>query len=355
MKTVALPQYVLALAGLALSLLSLAAPGAEPWTGTLPDGSQLRVDPNTRRALRDQGGAARPMWDGVHRMDDGSVVIIRDGTAVPTTQMMETWQGAPEGKEAQPGAECERLVQRVCGPEDACGQAPPCLSARKLRDDAASPGPGGTPDAGQQACAQALIDPAFPVCTEVARGAKATDCARLVERVCGADGRCSKSPPAILPASCSAWSPRSGQAIPGPSPRRGTSAGRPWPIRSSNPVPDRKASPVGAASAPRWASRLARGSGMSRRRCLRRGSLQGWRRRSAPGAVAEMHEPDGAFGGTSGGERAMTDSEDPDLVNLLYAQAPRPFWLGSGMRPFWWWPHGALCFPRYSWSGWRPY
>jgi hypothetical protein len=194
MKTVALPQCVLAVAGLALSLLSPAAPGAEPWTGTLPDGSQLRVDPNTRRAVRDQGGAARPMWDGVHRMDDGSVVIIRDGTAVPTTQMMETWQGPLEGKEAQAGAECDRLVQRVCGPEDACGQAAPCISARKLRDAAASPAPGGTPDAGQQACAQALIDPAFPVCTEVARGAKATDCARLVERVCGADGRCSKSP-----------------------------------------------------------------------------------------------------------------------------------------------------------------
>jgi hypothetical protein len=194
MKTIALSQCVPALAGLALSLSSLVAPRAEAWSGTMPDGSQLRVDPNTRRAVRDQGGAARPMWDGVHRMDDGSVVIIRDGTAVPTKQMMETWQGAPEGKEAQPGAECERLVQRVCGPEDACGQAAPCLSARRLRDDAARPGTGGTPDAGQQACALALSDPAFPVCADIAPGARASDCVRLVERVCGADGRCAKSP-----------------------------------------------------------------------------------------------------------------------------------------------------------------
>ena len=193
MKTIALSQCVLTLAGLALTLSSLVVPRAEAWSGTMPDGSQLRVDPNTRRAVRDQSGAARAMWDGVHRMDDGSVVIIRDGTAVPTKQMMETWQGGPEGKEPQPGAECERLVHRVCGPDDACGQAAPCLSARKLRDDAARPGPGGAPDAGQQACAQALSDSAFPVCTEVDQGAKATDCARLVERVCGADGRCSKS------------------------------------------------------------------------------------------------------------------------------------------------------------------
>jgi hypothetical protein len=160
----------------------------------MPDGSQLRVDPNTRRAVRDQGGAARPMWDGVHRLDDGSVVIIRDGTAVPTKQMMETWQGAAEAKEAQSGAECGRLVQRVCGPDDGCGQAASCLAARKLRDDAARPGPEGTAAAGQQACVQALSDPAFPVCTQVARGATASDCARLVERVCGANGRCAKSP-----------------------------------------------------------------------------------------------------------------------------------------------------------------
>jgi hypothetical protein len=185
MKTLPLFPRTLLLAGLGLSLPSLAG----SWSGTLPDGSQLRVDPDTRRAVRDQGGAARPMWDGVHRLDDGSVVIIRDGTAVPTRQMMETWQGGPEAAAAQPGGECERLVQRVCGPDDGCAKAAPCASARKLRDAAA-----GTTGAGQDACIQALSDPAYPVCAAVAPGARATDCSRLVERVCGADGRCDKSP-----------------------------------------------------------------------------------------------------------------------------------------------------------------
>ena len=89
----------------------LAAPlaaGAGPWSGTLHDGSQLRVDPDTHRAIRDQGGAQRPMWDGTHRLDDGSVVIIRDGTAVPTRQMMETWQGGPEAKDGQQPGKAER-------------------------------------------------------------------------------------------------------------------------------------------------------------------------------------------------------------------------------------------------------
>jgi hypothetical protein len=178
--------------GLACSVCQLPTTMAETWSGTLRDGSQLRVDPDTHRAVRDQGGYQRPMWDGVHRLDDGSVVIIRDGTAVPTTQMLETWDSGPEVKEAQGGADCQRLVQRVCGPQDACGDAAPCASARALRDQAGQSGSEGA--TGQDACAKALSDPAFPVCTQVARGATASDCTRLVERVCGADGRCAKSP-----------------------------------------------------------------------------------------------------------------------------------------------------------------
>jgi hypothetical protein len=192
-RSVSLSRPRLAAAVLALGCL-LATPlaaRADPWSGTLHDGSQLRVDPDTHRAIRDQGGAERPMWDGTHRLDDGSVVIIRDGTAVPTKQMMETWDGGAEPKDAAQAADCARLVQRVCGPQDACGSADACLSARKLRDEAV---PAGAAAAGEQACAKALSDPAFPVCTQVARGATAGQCARLVERVCGADGRCAKSP-----------------------------------------------------------------------------------------------------------------------------------------------------------------
>lgn len=171
---------------------------AEGWSGTLRDGTQLRVDPETRRALRDQGGSQRPMWDGVHYLDDGSMVIIRDGTAVPTRQMLETWDAGPAPQAAQATPECDRLVQRVCGPQDACGQSGPCLAARKLLQEAVSTAadsaPGAAAGASEAACAKALSDPAFPVCTQVARGAAVSDCTRLVERVCGADGRCAKAP-----------------------------------------------------------------------------------------------------------------------------------------------------------------
>ncbi len=137
------------------------------------------------------------MWDGVHYLDNGSMVIIRDGTAVPTQQMLETWDSGPAPRAVQASPECERLVQRVCGPQDACGQVGPCLEARKLLQhavpDAAESSEGAARDS-EEVCANALSDPAFPVCTQVARGAAVSDCGRLVERVCGSDGRCAKSP-----------------------------------------------------------------------------------------------------------------------------------------------------------------
>jgi len=195
----------LACGALAAAALLLSSPlNGQSWSGTLKDGSQLRVDPETRRAVRDQGGTQRPMWDGVHYLQDGSMVIIRDGTAVPTQQMLETWAASPAPQTTQAGADCDRLIERVCGPHDACGQSGPCLEARKLAKAVAVPGPvpgadaaaaGAAPPApGQDACTKALSDPGFPVCTQVPRGAAASDCSKLVERVCGADGRCAKSP-----------------------------------------------------------------------------------------------------------------------------------------------------------------
>jgi hypothetical protein len=186
-QPVSLHPAAMAIAALAVAMFLGGPPAvqAQGWTGTLRDGSQLHVDPETRRAVRDQGGFQTQMWDGTHRLENGSVVIIKDGTAVPTRGMLETWDaGPPQAAQVRP--ECERLVQRVCGPQDACGQAGPCLSARKLMQDAGTEGQAG---GGEEACVKALSDSAFPVCTQVAR-----DSTRLVERVCGANGRCAKSP-----------------------------------------------------------------------------------------------------------------------------------------------------------------
>jgi hypothetical protein len=192
-QPVSLQSVVLASAALAATIFLGVSPAVQAggWSGTLQDGSQLYVDPETHRAVRDEGGHQTQMWDGTHRLENGSVVIIKDGTAVPTRGMLETWDAEPGPQAALAQPECERLVLRVCGPQDACGRAGPCLSARKLMKDGGTEGQAGSAEG---ACMKALTDPAFPVCTQVARGTSASDCTKLVERVCGAKGRCDKSP-----------------------------------------------------------------------------------------------------------------------------------------------------------------
>jgi hypothetical protein len=107
---------------------------------------------------------------------------------------LQNWDSGPAPQAAPASPECERLVQRVCGPQDACRQSGPCLEARKLLSDTVPAVPGAPASASEATCAKALTDPAFPVCAQVAPGATASDCARLVERACGADGRCAKAP-----------------------------------------------------------------------------------------------------------------------------------------------------------------
>lgn len=176
-------------------------PPAGAWTGALPQGGELRVDPNTHRAWRVDGDTARPMWDGVHRLEDGSVVIIREGTAVPSEQMLNAWEAGPEPVDELQGRPCEQLERRVCGHEGECRASAGCLNAQRLlnlereaqRRAPFGAGPRPETEAADQ-CRAALTDPAFPPCASAAGAATETPCKVLEERVCGTDGRCSKSP-----------------------------------------------------------------------------------------------------------------------------------------------------------------
>ena len=103
-------------------------------------GDVVTVDPDTNRATVTRGGATTPMWDGTHRMQDGSVLIINRGIAVPNEAMLaparpelpeaEKWEGAPIAGYSP----CEKLVRRVCGVKDRCGKVEGCTLARQLLD-----------------------------------------------------------------------------------------------------------------------------------------------------------------------------------------------------------------------------
>jgi hypothetical protein len=192
-----------------LLLAALATPAALglAWTGTLPGGGELQVDPSTHRATRVDGGEARPMWDGVHRLDDGSVVIIRDGAAVPTESMLNTWEGAAPAAQTPQDRPCEQLERRVCGQDNACRSSAACLRARSLLNAErevqrrARPGtetPPETPPEGRTggtagSCEAALVDPQYAPCADSAAGAP-SPCQALANRVCGDTGRCAASP-----------------------------------------------------------------------------------------------------------------------------------------------------------------
>lgn len=127
-----------------LLLLVLALPvhtalAADP-NFTLQKGGKVTVDPNTNRATVTRGGITTPLWDGTHRLDDGSVLIINRGVTVPNRAILESQEPKPPQPEEWEGAQiagyspCEKLTRRVCGTGDQCGEIEGCTLARQLLD-----------------------------------------------------------------------------------------------------------------------------------------------------------------------------------------------------------------------------
>jgi hypothetical protein len=142
--------------------------GADDWRGTIEGGRELRVDPQSRRAFSDDGSGSRPMWDGVHRLEDGSMVIIRDGIAVPTRDMLETWSPGPSPTRIAAGDPCGALVEQTCGRRSECEGGVACNAARQLaqmRRDAErnGEGPGALAELDAQ-CTEAQTNPFFTPC-----------------------------------------------------------------------------------------------------------------------------------------------------------------------------------------------
>ena len=122
---------------LMLALLSHTVLAADP-NFRLQQNDVVTVDPDSNRATVTRDGVTIPMWDGAHRMRDGSVLIINRGIAVPNKTIIETrrlpppraeeWEGAPIAGYSP----CEKLARRVCGVKNRCGEVEGCNLARQL-------------------------------------------------------------------------------------------------------------------------------------------------------------------------------------------------------------------------------
>ncbi len=111
---------------------------AAEWSSTLEDGSTVTVDPDSNRATVNRNGVSTPLWNGVHRMQDGSSLIVNHGIAVPTESIMESRRVPPPKTEEWEDVNiigyspCEQLVRQVCGQQDQCADAEACDPARQL-------------------------------------------------------------------------------------------------------------------------------------------------------------------------------------------------------------------------------
>ena len=122
-----------------LMLPVFTAPAAD-WSSQLQGGGTVSVDPNTNRATVTRGGVTTQLWDGAHRLQDGSILITNHGVAIPNESILESRQAPPPETEEWEGVRivgttpCERLVRRVCGDKNQCGDADACNPSRQLLD-----------------------------------------------------------------------------------------------------------------------------------------------------------------------------------------------------------------------------
>jgi hypothetical protein len=140
---------------LVMSLLILPAIAQEAgaWSSQLRSGETVQVDPKTNRATITRGGVTSQLWDGAHRMQDGSILITKHGVAVPNQAILQSRELQPPEVEEWQGVRivgtspCERLVRRVCGEQNQCSDAQACdpsqqLLARETEERNASKNPG---------------------------------------------------------------------------------------------------------------------------------------------------------------------------------------------------------------------
>ncbi|WP_296811497.1 hypothetical protein [Thiocapsa sp.] len=171
-----------------LLLCAVQAHAAEPWTAPLQRGGQVEIDPRTNRPILDQDGRRTQLWDGVHRLEDGSVIRIEGGRVVPTTDMLapsdtpsepatsdadaaeaaERTTEQPTGDRLTGASPCEQLVLQVCGTARTCWRAPACEAARQLREMEQEEwlkgaDPSLVTESGKQ-CEEAMNNPFFAQC-----------------------------------------------------------------------------------------------------------------------------------------------------------------------------------------------
>ncbi len=189
---------------LPIFLFALLLPGllsAQEWTGTLEDGRVVKVNPATNIATVYSDQGAVQLWDGAHRLKDGSVIIVTDGVVTSgggTSHQTPIVPQITDETMAPSPSPCVELVIKVCGFNGECSESKACSPARQLmkleKEEAwQTRGKGGHKTAAQ--CREALANEEFFKRCDIEKKVSKipTSCQKLVSRVCGPAGECAES------------------------------------------------------------------------------------------------------------------------------------------------------------------
>jgi hypothetical protein len=196
----ALLTPALALASLLCTSTSGAAGDAGPWNRAGERGESISIDPSTQRAtMIGPDGASRPLWDGVHRLDDGRILIIRSGVVVQDVDMSASKREPMHIEDDADGVSpCVALTRRVCGLKSECGSTESCEVAQQLlkfEDEERQERPDIPPQTVLRQCRDALSNPtSFPGCPANATLSDDSPCRSLLRRVCGQRSECAEAP-----------------------------------------------------------------------------------------------------------------------------------------------------------------
>ncbi|MCG8117510.1 MAG: hypothetical protein N0E45_19430 [Candidatus Thiodiazotropha endolucinida] len=160
------------------------------WQGQLQDGSHISIDSDTNKVSRTAGGETTPLWDGVHKLDNGAVIIVRDGVVVKDRVIIDAQR---EQERDRLNAACMQLVKKVCGMHNECDASPACDPARQLfameRTELSSSWSGVILESSTQ-CLEALGNETFFQACDRRLSGHETPCEKLHDKVCGSDNQC---------------------------------------------------------------------------------------------------------------------------------------------------------------------
>jgi hypothetical protein len=160
------------------------------WQGELQDGSHISIDTTTNKVTRTSEGETVPLWDGVHKLGNGAVIIVRDGVVVRDRVIIDAQR---EQEHDRLNAACMQLVKKVCGMHNECDASPACDPARQLLEMERSELNGswsGVILESSTHCLEALGNETFFKACRRRLPGDATPCEKLRDRVCGKENQC---------------------------------------------------------------------------------------------------------------------------------------------------------------------